>query len=259
MSSDAKHHVYGKNQLVEVICQLRFPEICAIQNELPAEFRASILQHFPRYIQRQEAVPPRIIGTPGQFHVEKRPVTVNHQFSSSDDIWRINLTSNFISLSCGEYTNWDPYAQMLDLSLAHFIKLYSPSCFERVGLRYINAISRNQLGLSSMPFRELIVPKYLGILSDPEIAETNTGKSSVDAEYKISNNCHAKIHAGPGHLKKNGVDDGEIKFIFDLDLYTTEKIPVNYSAGTIERLHSHSYPIFRNAITDLLHHAMKPE
>ena len=36
------------------------------------------------------------------------------------------------------------------------------------------------------------------------------------------------------------------------------KVPVNYSAGALQTLHSQAYSIFRGAITDTLHNAMEP-
>ena len=56
-----------------------------------------------------------------------------------------------------------------------------------------------------------------------------------------------------------GKTEDEPRFAFDQDLYMTGKIPVNYSAGSLETLHSQAYPIFRGAITDMLHDAMEPE
>ena len=35
-------------------------------------------------------------------------------------------------------------------------------------------------------------------------------------------------------------------------------VPVNYSAGTLEILHSQAFSIFRDAITDTLHEALDP-
>ena len=60
-------------------------------------------------------------------------------------------------------------------------------------------------------------------------------------------------------VKVNGKADNEIKFIFDQDLYMIGNIPINYSAGAMETLHSQAYSIFRAAITDTLHEAMDPE
>ena len=77
-------------------------------------------------------------------------------------------------------------------------------------------------------------------------------------ELGIRSGCRAKIHAGPGLIKKNGVANNEVHFILDLDIYMPGNIPVNLSAGAMQTLHSQAYSIFRGAITDTLFDAMGP-
>ena len=48
-----------------------------------------------------------------------------------------------------------------------------------------------------------------------------------------------------------------MRFIFDQDLYMGGNVPVNYSAGALETLHSQAWSIFRGAITDTLFNAMQ--
>lgn len=250
--------VYHKNQLGEVICQLRFPEILTIEANVPAQFQEAIRADFPRYSVRKEAPAPKLAGTPGNLMLQNQPQSNNYQFVSVDGRWRVNLTSKFISLACARYTSWEEFAAMLDKPLAAFIQIYRPAFFERVGLRYLNFISRNALGLDGIPFRDLITEKYLGILADEEVQEASTSRCSVDAEFSIRGGCRAKIHAGPGMVKRNGQQDNEIKFIFDQDLYMAGNIPVNHSAGSLQTLHAQADSIFRGAITDTLHDAMEP-
>ena len=75
----------------------------------------------------------------------------------------------------------------------------------------------------------------------------------------IRGGCHLKLHAGPGYVKHNGVQDKHVRFIFDQDLFMNGNIPVNMSAGALETLHSQAYAIFRDAITEKLHDAMDPQ
>lgn len=255
MFSDQERCQYSINQLADVICQLRFPRILTINENPPASFQEEIRGEFPRYSSRTEAPAPRLPGTPGN----PQPATINYQFTSADGSWRINLTSGFISLSCNRYTNWETFAKKLDAPLAAFIKIYKPAFFERIGLRYLNFFSRQELNLEGTPFSELFQPCYLGLLAEDDVMEQSASRSSVDAEVNIKGGCHAKIHAGPGIVNRNGQTDKEVKFIFDQDLYMSGNVPVNYSAGALETLHSQAYPIFRGAITDLLHNAMEPD
>lgn len=258
MFSNETRCIYSQNALGEVICQLRFPEILSIETNIPAQFQEAIRDEFPRYSVRKEAPAPKLAGAPGNLSLQNQPQSNNYQFVSADGVWRVNLTSKFISLSCNRYTCWEDFAAKLDKPLAAFIQIYRPSFFDRVGLRYLNFISRKALNLGSTPWRELIAPQYLGILADEEIQETAATRCSVDTELAIRGGCRAKIHAGPGLVNRNGQQDPEVKFIFDQDLYMAGNIAVNLSAGALQTLHGQAYSIFRGAITDAMHDAMDP-
>lgn len=250
---------YHKNQLGEVICQLRFPQILSIDTTVPAQFQEAIRAAFPVYSVRKETPAPKLVGNPGAMRLEPQQPANNYQFVSEDGIWRVNLTSTFISLACNRYTCWEDFAKKLDLPLAAFIKIYRPAYFERVGLRYLNFISRKSLGLEGTPWRDLLQSQYLGLLVDEEIPENAANRNTVDAELAIRGGCRLKIHAGPGLVKRNGVEDKEVRFILDQDLFMPGKVAVNLSAGALETLHSQADAIFRGAITDTLHDAMEPE
>lgn len=250
---------YGAHQLSDVICQLRFPEILAIQANAPVAFQEAIREDFPQFLRRQELPVPRLSGIPGNMALQNQAPVTNYQFASADGIWRINLTSRFISLTCSRYTCWEDFAAHLDKPLAAFIRIYKPAYFERVGLRYLNFISRFRLGLEGVPFSELIAPCYLGPLMEEDVTEANTTRCSVDCEMNLRGGCRVKIHAGPGKVKRGSVEDPEVKFIFDQDLYMPGQLQLNLAAGALQTLHSQADAIFRGAIQPRLHDAMDPE
>ena len=249
---------YRSNQIAEVICQLRFPEILSIGTTAPAAFQDAIRDEFPQFIRRQDLPAPKITGMPGHLSLENQPGVINYQFSSADGAWRVNLTSRFISLTCNRYSSWEDFAKKLDKPLAAFIQIYKPAYFERIGLRYLNFISRYELGLEGVPFSQLIAPCYLGPLMEEDVQEANSTRCNIDAELNIRGGCRLKVHAGPGFVKKNGKSDQEVKFIFDQDLFMPGQLPVNLSAGALQTLHAQAWSIFRGAITDQLHNAMDP-
>ena len=246
--------IYRKNQLGEVICQLRFPRILTIGTTVPAPFQEAIRQEFPRFAVIDER-PRAAVNQPQEPIVPMR----NYQFASQDGVWRVNLTDNFLSLTCSRYTDWEHFAKMLDKPLAAFIKLYQPAFFQRIGLRYLNFISRQDLDLEDTPFRELMEKRYLGILAEPDLEDAAVNRSTIDAEFAITAGCRAKIHAGPGRVRRGGKEESELKFIFDLDLSKSGEMPVIHSAGILQTLHDQAFPIFRGAITSVLHNAMEPE
>lgn len=256
-SNEPRCH-YRRSQLAEVICQLRFPEILTIGANAPVEFQEAIRGEFPQFSRRQELPAPKVTGIPGQMQLQNQPPVTNYQFGSADGVWRVNLTSKFISLTCSHYTSWEDFARKLDKPLAAFIKTYKPAYFERIGLRYLNFISRQQLELENVPFSRLIAPCYLGPLVEEDVPDSAVTRSTVDAELALRGGCRVKLHAGPGMVKRGNQQDKEAKFIFDQDLYMPGQLQLNLVAGALQTLHAQADSIFRGAITQKLHDAMEP-
>lgn len=260
MFSQEERCIYRNHQLVEVICQLRFPTILAIGAREPVDFQEAIRSIFPQYQLRQEQLPAKVTAIPGQPpKVEQQKPVANHQFMTADGTCRINLTQGFISLTCNAYTCWEDFARMMDKPLASFIKIYEPAYFERIGLRYLNAFSRKKLELEGTPWKDLLEPAYLGLLAVDEIPERAFNRCTQDVEAAIPGGCRMKLHVGPGMLKRGGdTSDKETKLIFDLDISMNGNVPVNMSAASMQTVHTQAGSIFRDAITDTLHDAMEP-
>lgn len=261
--SNRPQTVYRKAPVHEVICQLRFPAILSINNTEPSDFQEAIRAQFPQYVRRQESAAPVISGLGGPSpRVEQKPPVTNYNFVTEDNLWKLNLTQNFIALSTLHYSGWREFARVLDRPLAEFIRLYKPAYFERVGLRYINLVSRQKLGLTGSRWADLIVPAYVGPMADTDFPEDSFLSCSTDLQLKTDSSCVAKIHAGPGQIKTGGPDtpqDPEVKFILDLDLSMGGKMPCTLAAGALETLHIHAVRLFEGAVTDSLRQAMDPQ
>lgn len=250
------HANLPKHQLSEVICQLRFPAIADLRTRLPGEFQQAVCSLFPVFTAKKEAQPPRLEGGPGNFALDNPSSVTNYAFSTDSNNFRINLTENFISLSCSHYTNWKDFSRMLDMPLAAFIQIYKPSGFQRIGLRYLNFISRRQLSLEGTSFCNLITPAFLGPIQLEHLPEQAFSRCSVDSEFLLNTGVRVKLHAGPGFVRRGIQKDPEMKYILDFDLYLSGNLPVSSSAHALEKLHSQAYPLFRSAITKELWDAM---
>ena len=252
MFSNEERVFYAKHQIVEVICQLRFPAILSIGAREPAEFHEKIRGNYPLY-QRLEEKPVRIVNGKPQTHTEP-----NYAFVSADNRWKVNLTKNFLSFSTVAYSSWEDFARRLDEVLVQFIEMYRPAFFERIGLRYVNAFSRKALGLENTPFSELIQPAYLGLMGEEDVPEQAFQRASQDVEMALPGGCRLKLHCGPGMVKRPGETDNEIRYILDNDVFMVGNIEMKHSAGALNSVHSNAGRIFRGAITDVLHNAMEP-
>ena len=255
-SYDGKKFIYEKQQIVEVICQLRFPPILSIETDIPAAFQDKIRERFPRYEVREENLP-----SPNGVQKQK-----NHSFISADGSYKLSLTKNFVALSTMRYTSWEDFAAWLDEPLGRFISVYKPAYFERIGLRYLNGISREKLDMEGRRWNDLFQSRYLGILDDDDVREEDVSKCSVDVEMKLSDNCAVKIHAGPGFIKRairtpkgiQQLQEPKPRFIFDQDVYALGNLRLQDAAAVLDTVHEHADRIFSEAITDVLHNAMEP-
>ena len=260
--SDHPRVHYDKAQLAEVICQFRFPAILAVGAREPVDFQEAVRTMFPRYALKEERPAPRITGLgTGAAKLETPKPVMNHNFVSADGRWKLNLTNTFISLSTIAYPGWEDFGKHFDMPLAQFIRIYQPSFFERIGLRYVNIFSRQKLDLEGELWRDLIAAPYLGVLAAEDVDERTARKCSVDVDLELDSSCRAKIHAGPGMVKRNVPNvpaDPEVKFILDLDLYMSGQLDPRMAAAGLETLHGHSTPIFQGAITDRMHSALEP-
>lgn len=249
--------IYKKDPLVEVIIQIRFPKILALNTTDPVAFQEAIKQEYPNYqltIENQQELSLAVDKGNTIPSIIQKQQTRNHNFISADGTYKINLTSSFISISTLNYTRWEEMLSRFEIPLAQFVRIYQPPFYERVGLRYIDAFSRDKLSLTDTPWNELIAPFWLGAYS--VAAETRVINSGIDAEYYLDDGeSRAKIHAGIGNINNNL----EKVFVFDSDFINIGTIsPERYSA-ILEYLHTNAKVFIRSAITDKLHEAMDPE
>lgn len=244
MFSEQPRSFYRRAQLMEVICQLRFPTVLSIGTSDPAEFQEKIRAGYPRYQS----------GTVKGADQSGR----NYQFVSADGCWKVSLTNSFLALSTLRYPGWDEFAARLDELLVKFIEVYRPESFTRVGLRYINAFSRRALDLDGVPFTELIQPAYLGLLAEDDADEDRFARVAQDVDVAVPAGGRLKMQCGPGKVNRPGKPDDEVRYLLDLDSYLVGNTELRLCAAALNTLHDGAWRVFRNALTDRLHRALDP-
>lgn len=259
MFSNEERMIYAKRQLVEVICQLRFPEILSIDASEPAVFQDRIRREYPQYEKKIEQLPAAdgerqacSAGNGQQLSVRLCRGAVENQ--SHQGLYR---PFDLRLYPLGEF------AQRLDRILAVFIETYHPSWFTRVGLRYVNAFRRAPLGLEDCLWKELITPGFLGLMGDEDAQEQAFMKNELTATVQMPGGAKANVKSGPGLLRKVNNRTRETTeervFMLDLDLYMDSKIELNHTAPALNIVHDNAGSLFRAAITDTLADAMEPQ
>ena len=260
--NEVKRVIYGNNPLVQVSCQLRFPRILSINEKAPVDFQERIRKTYPVYNEAIEYQQQLIIG-PGTNPLPKiiqNEQNKNYSFMSGDGVWRVNLTNTFLLLSTSRYERWEDFRSRLQEPLDALKTEYSPAFFERVGLRYVDAVTRSVQGFDiETPWTELIMPFALGFLSNSDVAADVKGYSAT-SEVDLGNNAMARIITSTGFVGNVMFQpDSELSFIVDSDLFFNVKKDLDELDDSLDFLHEHAGKLIRNIITDKLHQAMGPE
>lgn len=257
---DSPRIVYAANPLVEVICQLRFPPILRIDSEVPSAFQERIRNQYPVLRERTDG-PPVPSGLPSQIadllraSLAARNRTVGYDFLSSDGIWTVGLTREFLSLGTARYEKWETFREQLAGPFQALIETYRPSFFTRVGLRYQDLIQRSRLGLDGHAWANLLEPHITGLLAAPGL------KADVGATF-AQTSMRFRRDLGQVTLRHGLVeaaDRQETCYLFDADFFSDERIEIEHAHEKLDYFNRQSGRLFRWCIGTVLHEAMGPE
>lgn len=258
---EVKRVIYKKSPLDRVICQLRFPPILRIGAEPPVEFQDRVRKEFPYYSEKneltmgipsrvREQIPHELLG-----EILRTADTKNHEFSSEDGQWKINLTHTFIALSTDRYEVWEDFKHKLDIPLKTLINVYSPAHFSRIGLRYREVIQRSILGLNDVSWTDLLKPQILGFLADSEIGQSVQNLESI---YEISLPDGESAVRMSTQLTRDR-NSGEVCYVIDSDFFNRRKTLTSDVRGRLDDFNKHASKLFRWCITERLHKSMEPQ
>ena len=253
--------LYKKNPLEEVICQLRFPTILKIEKEIPYELQEAIRNDFPEYSESNEIQIPLPGQKTGEVPSElvelakNNLIRKNYMFLSVDKKWKVNLTRDFITLSTVDYSRWEEFRNKILFIIDKFENIYNPSYFSRLGLRYIDIISRENLGLTNVSWSELLNPAIIGLLGEESFenqVENLTINTLLDLGFRDS-----KVRIQNGLVVDTS--SKQKKYRVDSDFYTLENTKISESLEILDNFHECASRLIRWCITEKLHNAMEPK
>lgn len=230
----------GRSPLSEVICQVRFPAILRIDSEQPAVFQERVRKHFPQLEIERGLI---VEGSP----LRAEPLTTTARprvfhFRTADDATVLSLGADFVAASTTAYRHWQDFAQWVQLAVDALCAVYEPTYARRVGLRYVNRITLENTGASS-------IPELLGILRDPLTAllrEPCWGKPpAMLSQLRLPVSENEKLSL------RSGFESGDQPaFVLDLDHFSEGQIPLREVMPLCHRYHELVYRAFRWCIRE---------
>jgi len=245
--------IYDAAPLVQVICQLRFPQLLAIDSKPPADFQESIRGWFPFLQIARPTLPPDMPAEVAQM-MGVRAGGGSYQFFTEDRQTVATLTNESLALSTSRYEEWAKFREQLRPALNALNAIYKPSFFTRIGLRYVDAIDRAALGLTDRPWSKLLRPEILGELTLPAFEQHlgRTLKRTVTVNLPDGSGTVAMRHGLGNWQDRTGC------YMIDFDFYTQRKVEVNDAESTLTHFNAMAGNAFRWCILDELSKALRP-
>jgi uncharacterized protein (TIGR04255 family) len=247
--------IYGRNPLVEVICQLRFPAILAISAEPPAKFQEAIRERYPVLQIRQ----PNPLAGLGQVSLPQElmgllsglPGTAStYDFASDDGNWKVTLSQASIALTATAYERWEAFKEHLQPAVEALENTYRPAFYTRIGLRYRNVIKRSRVGLDGVPWKDLLERPILGVLGTD---------LATDTHHQASDNIIALGEIGQVRLRHGlGSEGNEPCYVIDADFNVEKRTETRDATKALDALNQQSGRLFRWCVSERLHLAMDP-
>lgn len=247
---DVDRVIYERNPLAEVVCQLRFPRSFEIDKSVPADFQKGVSEKFP-LIEARETTTFSVGVAADDAAPVRRTI---YDFATKDRDYTLSLCSNFIALRAANYRCWEEFYSLLEIGTKTLRSTYAIPFYSRLGIRYVNLINREELGLADTPWVELIRPSALGLLGDHDVPHGSIAEQGAMTVIKLETGRVAI---------RNGInfDDrtGNKNFVIDSDFFCEDQIEGDEDAcKLLSRYNGYARNAFRWFIEEPLHGALGP-
>lgn len=254
--------VFDRNPLQEVVCQLKFPTILEIKTSEPASFQNRLRQGYPLYSREENhgfptaGMPKSIADIIAQLPIARRGEDVVHKFLTEDSARVISLSPEFLAVTENDYHRWEQFRNEIESAKSALEDEYGPAFYSRIGLRYVDIIDREMLGLGDTSWDSLIEPSVIGMLGAGEVGKSvREMRSVVLVELGDARVPEGQVRVRHGLV---GLENGHDVYKVDVDLFTEERSAVGDVLGSLDVFNTVAGNLFRWAITDTLREALVP-
>jgi uncharacterized protein (TIGR04255 family) len=237
--------------LSEVICQVRFPPILKLAEQIPIDFQERVRHRFPGF-NEQHGLMLRLEPREGQalpsVGAELRGRT--YGFPTADEVSVATVSVNFYALTTHRYTVWEEFAA--DLTLIHdaVVATFDPVYATRIGLRYVNVLTAESTGKDTIEeIADMLRAELTSLLQTPAWDWPSEMLNTVvipDGEAKM--------------ILRTGLQppDQVPGIVLDIDYFEEGTLPLEDLIQRCERYHDVIYRAFRWCLNDEAIRAFNP-
>jgi uncharacterized protein (TIGR04255 family) len=229
-----------------VVGQIRFPIILGLaNNQSPEAFHRTIRADYPVTKRGHQAS--ALIEASGEPHVLTSKLSF-WLFEDKDSHWTVSLGADFLSLETRRYRQFDEFVRRFLALTDLAAKTYGIELRERLGLRYIDQVSR-----ARQPF---LPPDWTAAVN-PDIlpfrrfrGEGEPQMNHVEARFSFGPKRMLALNAGLFDRGFPGTDEDML--ILDFDCYTEQRDNLDGIRSDLFLFKEVTYNAFRWAFGDLI-------
>ncbi len=227
---------YTNTPLIDVTCQLTFPQNLKISAAPPVGFQEKIKNVFPLFALTQDKTA--------------------YNFTSTDSRWQVVLGKGALTLVTRQYDGWNNFSKHLHETLEALEQEYPPQFLTRVGLRFRNIIRKSALGVTHKEWKQLLQQKWTGDLA---WAGTAGEMKATHSEVLMGLNGGKDLVCIRHGLVPIAQPIQEMGYLIDHDFFVDGQFSMKEVPEKLKSYHQAAQRFFKLWVTDTLHQAMKPE
>lgn len=236
-----------KAPLAMALAQVRFPRVPELlDDDHLSKLHNRLKKDYP--IMREDSTVGFLLSFGG--NVEGPPAERIVRFNDKTETWQFSIGQNFMAINTSEYSNRHDFRAKFERAIEAITDIASPIIFDRVGIRYVNRFSGEDLN----HLNDLITAPFLGLLP-VDLSPARITQNFTQAVLQLE---QANIGARWGLLPPGAIIDPALtpvnspSWILDVDAFQERK--GDFEATEIGRhigvYADIAYRFFRLAVTD---------
>jgi uncharacterized protein (TIGR04255 family) len=233
---DRERVAYGRAPLLFAGCQISFPRLLDLEQQLPVDFQRAVSERFP------------LVEVGAEDKASK-----TYHFSTAGSEVFLSLSSEGLFLGTSQYQRWEVLRNDVILAVSSFVEIYRPPFLTRIAVRYQNVVDRDEIELADVDWSELIAPHVAGLFMMVPTSDVHqcVGEAVISLEL--------------GSLKLRyglAISEGKDRtgFLIDCEVFDDNQSSASVK-DVIDRFNQFNRDAgraFRWCITDRLHDCLQP-